>query len=225
MIILWLYKTNSLGEDELKPIFYAEGVRFQNIHYPTVSIEEGQMVFLRGESGCGKSTLLKLFNATLNADQGKIFYQDQPIESLPTLQLRKEVLLVSQMVYLFEGSVEENFHQYYAYREESALSKEEIQKYLNLCCFNHARDTSCTHLSGGERQRVFLAIALSFQPKVLMLDEPTAALDEKTAHQLFHNLTAFCKEHQMTMLAITHDPQLAERFSDKQILLKKVGDV
>ena len=54
-----------------------------------------------------------------------------------------------------------------------------------------------------------------------MLDEPTSALDEKTAYQLFHNITEFCKEKQMTFIAVSHDPKLVDTFSEKKIILKK----
>lgn len=206
----------------MHPIFQVDDLVFQDsIYYPKLSIQEGQRIFLCGESGCGKSTLLKLLNATLNARQGTILYRNQPLSAIPTLQLRKEVLLVSQAVYLFEGTIAENFKQYYDYREEPFLDAAEIKKYLKLCCLDYDLDTSCVQLSGGERQRVFIAIGLSFMPKVLMLDEPTSALDEKTAYQLFENITTFCKDHQMTLIAITHEPRLADAFADYKIVLKK----
>lgn len=206
----------------MNPILHIENIVFQNqIHYPTIDILKGQMVFLCGESGCGKSTLLKILNATVDADCGNILYQNQPLANIPTLQLRKEVLFVAQTVYLFEGSIADNFNIYYAYREEAALSRADMKKFLNLCCLDYDLDTPCMQLSGGERQRVFIAIGLSFMPKVLMLDEPTSALDEKTAYQLFHNITEFCKEKQMTFIAVSHDPKLVDTFSEKKIILKK----
>ena len=74
--------TNKKGGPYLNPILHIENIVFQNqIHYPTIDILKGQMVFLCGESGCGKSTLLKILNATVDADCGNILYQNQPLHN------------------------------------------------------------------------------------------------------------------------------------------------
>ena len=74
-------------------------------------------------------------------------------------------------------------------------------------------------MSGGERQRIYIAICLSFHPKVLMLDEPTSALDEATAVSLLQNLKQYCNEHGITLIAITHDKTLAKSYGDEYISL------
>ena len=76
------------------------------------------------------------------------------------------------------------------------------------------------HLSGGERQRVFLAICLSFLPKVLMLDEPTSALDQETAERFMAQVLAFCRERAMTVVAVSHDPALTGRHAENIISLR-----
>ena len=76
------------------------------------------------------------------------------------------------------------------------------------------------HLSGGERQRVFLAICLSFLPKVLMLDEPTSALDQETAERFMAQVLAFCRERGMTVVAVSHDPALTGRHAENIISLR-----
>jgi ABC-type Mn/Zn transport systems, ATPase component len=81
--------------------------------------------------------------------------------------------------------VGEYFDAFCGARESATLAAEDKQKFLRLCCANFPLDAPCVHLSGGERQRVFLAICLSFLPKVLMLDEPTSALDQKRQSALW----------------------------------------
>ena len=96
-----------------------------------------------------------------------------------------------------------------------------MRKYLSACCIDFPPDTSCVNLSGGERQRVFVAIGLSFLPDVLLLDEPTAALDEWTATCLIENVSKVCKEKGITLLVITHDLHTVEKFADVKIELQK----
>ena len=114
-----------------------------------------------------------------------------------SIALRREVLLAGQSVFLFEGTVGENFDAFCEARESATLAAEDKQKFLRLCCANFPLDAPCVHLSGGERQRVFLAICLSFLPKVLMLDEPTSALDQETAERFMAQVLAFCRERGM----------------------------
>lgn len=206
----------------MKPIIECKKLNFQNrIHYPPIEIERDRITFICGESGCGKSTLLKLFNATVSPSEGEIVYDGRPLDSMDSVALRKEVLLVSQNVFLFDGTVEENFRQYYAYRELPPLSPEQMRKYLSICCADFDLSANCVTMSGGERQRVFIAICLSLKPKVLMLDEPTSALDEATAGQFFSNLRDFCGENAITLLVVSHDKSLAARFADTVIPLEK----
>lgn len=203
-------------------ILSAQGVRFLNlIDYPAIALTEGEQVFLCGESGCGKSTLLRLFNGTVSPSAGELCYQGKSLEDWEPVQLRREVMLASQTAFLFDGTIAENFRAFYSYREEQALSAEEMQKFLTLCCAPFAPDARCETLSGGEKQRVFLAVCLSFRPRVLMLDEPTSALDSATADHLLQNICGFCREQGMTLLAVSHDAALAKRYADRIITLEK----
>lgn len=191
------------------------------ITYPDILIPRHQVTFLCGASGCGKSSLLKLLNATVTPSKGDIFYQDRNIKEMDTITLRKEILLVSQAVYLFDESIEENFKRFYDYRDEAVISSVKMQEYLRICCVDFSLNTRCETMSGGEKQRVFMAIYLSFLPKVLMLDEPTSALDQATATVFLQNIKNFCREHQMTAVVISHDEKLTKLFADHVITLER----
>lgn len=184
------------------------------IQYPNIQVEENKFCFLSGKSGTGKSTYLKMLNRTLLCDTGKIFYKGKDIYTYPVLEYRKEVLLVPQEVYLFEGTVQDNFEIYYSSCHKELCSKEEMFFYLKLCCIDIPLESNCATLSGGERQRVFLAIFLSCHPHVLLLDEPTAALDQETSVQLFRNIKAYCKKEKISVLCVCHSNILIEQFAD-----------
>lgn len=197
------------------------GVNFKNIiNYPDIEIEPESITFLSGGSGSGKSTLLKLINGIVSPESGTIRIEDRNILELDTVELRRRYLLVSQSVYLFDKTVKENFEEYYEYRELPTPDERKMKDYLSICCADFSLDSFCHSMSGGERQRVYLAICLSFKPKVLMLDEPTSALDLRTANVMMQNIVTFCRENHMTLIVVSHDLALAEKFADKIITLE-----
>ncbi|OBX06104.1 ABC transporter ATP-binding protein [Gallibacterium genomosp. 3] len=207
----------------MSAILSAENVVFQQkIYYPKIEIPEGQATFLQGPSGCGKSTLLHLFNGTLSITEGKILYQNRDIQQLDKIILRHEVLLASQQSYLFPGSILDNFQQYHHYRESTLPEHKQLQQYLDICHIPFPLNQNVAHLSGGEKQRVFLAIALSFNAKVLMLDEPTSALDPTVATQVIQQIKQFCLPN-TTLIIISHDHSLTQRYADKIIELNHRG--
>lgn len=202
-------------------ILRAHNLSFQNtIFYPEITIEEHQPTFITGASGCGKSTFFRLLNATVENSGGTILYRGTNIGDIDSLELRKKVLLVNQNVYLFDGTIQENFREFYGFRQKAAPSKDEIEYYLQVCCVPFLEGTDCSILSGGERQRIFTAIFLSFMQDIILLDEPTAALDEKTAQKLMKNIVMHCEKRKITMLAISHDIKLVKKFAQKHIMLE-----
>lgn len=196
------------------------GLRFLDIiTYPKIEIPENSFSFIAGKSGCGKSTYLKILNRTVLPSAGEIYYQGKNIQDLPVISYRKNVLLVPQEVFLFDGTIQENFNLYCDAREKERLSENEILKFLHICCADFSVTDDCRTLSGGEKQRVFLSIFLSCIPQVLLLDEPTAALDEKTADKLLFNIKEFCMQEHITAVCVCHNDELIQRFSDFTIQL------
>ncbi|MGR6980274.1 ABC transporter ATP-binding protein [Testudinibacter sp. P27/CKL/0425] len=193
----------------------------QVLHYPDSQILAEQVTFLQGPSGSGKSTLLRLINGSESLSGGQILYQGQNIEQLDSIQLRRELLLMNQRLFLFPQSIRENFEQFYRYLDKSPPNSEQIKQFLHICHVDFELDASCNTLSGGEQQRVFLALALSLQPKLLMLDEPTSALDAELAETVLSEILAYCREQRISVLAISHDRRLTERHADQIIQIKK----
>lgn len=202
-------------------IFYSEkGLTFENfIKYPEMSIEENSFAFITGKSGCGKSSYLKMLNFTALPSDGKIYFCGKDLTELSPIDYRRQVMLAPQQVFLTEGNIRDNFDFYYGMRGKEPLSNVEIAEALKVCCADFPLTADCSLLSGGERQRVFLSIFISCMPKVLLLDEPTAALDEKTSNELFTSLKNYCCEHSITVVCVCHNNELAEKYGDSIIRL------
>lgn len=203
----------------MKELFRTLGLAVNGIRYPDMTIYENKITFLTGPSGCGKSTLFRIFNGTLDPEEGTLFYRGQDIRGLDSLTHRREVSLVSQSVFLFPGTIRENFRQFYQFRELPEPGSDRIRFFLELCCLTADPDTDCTSFSGGEKQRVYLAIFLSFEPRVVLLDEPTSALDTVTSRSLLKNLAEYIKKERTSLVLISHDPGLADEYAESRILL------
>ena len=201
-------------------MFSINNLVFKNIQYPNTIIPQHQTTFITGESGCGKSTLLKILSGVISSDSGEVMYKNKAIADYNPVMLRREVLLCGQSAFLFDGTIRENFDEFYNYRDLPPLTNQKIEEYLKICAAPFPLTTKCTTASGGERQRVFIAICLSFKPKVLLLDEPTSALDDTTAATLLTNLLTFCKSSAITPILVSHSKGLTKTYADNVITIK-----
>ena len=202
-------------------LFKLENVNFKDVAlYPDLEIKQGTTTFIRGESGTGKSTLLKLLNGVFTPTTGHIFYEDKELSTYDSIELRRNVLLVGQAAVLFdEQSIKDNFSIFFDYRDLEVPSEDEIINYLTICSIDLPLENDVYQLSGGEKQRVFIAIHLALGFDVLMLDEPTSALDVKNAHALLTNVKEFCKKAGKTLIVVSHDQEIIEKFADDVITL------
>ncbi len=201
-------------------LFKIKNLNYKDIvKYSDFAIKKDKVTFVTGKSGCGKSTLLKLLNGVYSPTNGEILYLSKNVSEYDSISLRREVLLCSQSIYLSDTDIKDNFDEFYSLREQTPLSESEMKKYLNLCALDMPLDTLCTTMSGGERQRAYIAICLSFSPKVLLLDEPTSALDSETGQLFFTNLIAHCKQNGMSLICISHSSEIVEKFAEEKLVL------
>jgi len=189
------------------------------ISYSDIQIIKNKHNFIVGKSGTGKSTLLRLFNGTLSPSNGNIHFSGKDISEVDTIDLRHEILLISQSVFLFDTSIKENFKHFYEYRDLTPPTDEEIKYFLNLCSISFSLESNCTTMSGGERQRIYIAIFLSFKPKILMLDEPTSALDKQNSTNVIENVLSYCKDNDITVIIVSHDANITDKFSENTIII------
>ncbi|MGH2981459.1 MAG: ABC transporter ATP-binding protein [Solirubrobacterales bacterium] len=170
-----------------------------------------------GPSGAGKSTLLRLLNRLVDPDSGQVGYNGRPLAEYDPLELRRRVSLVPQLPALADGSVEDNL----GYAARLAGCEPDGGRCLRLAGLDESfADRDSKRLSVGEQQRAMLARALAQQPEVLLLDEPTAALDEATRDAVEQTLAHLRREIDVSIVLVSHDPAQARRLGDWVVRLE-----
>lgn len=184
-----------------------------------VQIESGEIFAVTGPSGSGKSSFLRLINRLDEPTEGAVLLEGLDYRTILPRDLRRKVGMVTQVPFLFPGTVADNLRFGPRQRGED-LSEQEVALLLDQVGFtDHARD-DVNHLSGGEAQRVSLARALANSPLVLLLDEPTSALDDWAKQEIEALVLTIVKENALTCLIVTHDVAQAERMAGRALLLK-----
>ncbi len=181
-----------------------------------LTIDEGQFVCLVGPSGCGKSTLLNLVAGLEIADRGRVSVGGKPVDGpgpdrsvmfqdsalFPWLTVRKNVEFGLELA-----------------RWPRAEWDARVELYLKKVHLWRFRDAYVHELSGGMRQRVALARALAPEPRVLLMDEPFAALDAQTRDVLHAELEEIWRATKKTVVFVTHNVREAVRLGDRVVIL------
>ena len=178
-----------------------------------VTIEKGTRTAIIGPNGAGKSTLLNIVSRIDSASEGEVVYESED----PRL-----VTQVFQQPYMLRTSVEKNIQYPLRLRnwpeERMKQRSDELMKELGLL---DLRNQKAWKLSGGETQKVALARALSFQPSLLLLDEPTANIDPATTAEIEEMLLKINREEGTTILFVTHNLAQARRVCNRLLFLDK----
>lgn len=187
----------------------------------TLDIEHGETFSLLGPSGCGKTTLLRMAAGFDRPDTGRILLDGNDITHLPPDQ--RPVNTVFQSYALFPHlSIRDNisFGPKIA-KKDAATIRRDVDQMLELVDLTAHADKKPSQLSGGQKQRVAIARALVNKPKVLLLDEPLAALDLKLRQRLLVELDAIHDEVGITFIYVTHDQSEAMSISDRIAVMNK----
>ena len=184
-----------------------------------LDIYENEFVTLLGPSGCGKTTLLRILGGFLQADEGQVVFDGEEINNKPPYE--RELNTVFQKYALFPHlSVYENIAFGLKIKKVSKdIIDQKVMKMLKLIGLEGYEDKNTTLLSGGQQQRVAIARALVNEPKVLLLDEPLAALDLKLRKEMQYELKRIHQEVGITFIFVTHDQEEALTMSDKIVVL------
>lgn len=204
----------------LRDLGYAYGSQTA-VEISALDLEERQIHAVAGPNGSGKTTLLKLLNGLLEPAGGEILFRGEPIDRKGYARIRGESVLVHQDPYLFDGTVAQNLAFGLKIRKlSSRLIQRRVEKKLSLVGlpgFEHRRARA---LSGGEKQRVAIARALVLDPKVLLLDEPTANVDTASI-ELLERLILRLADAGTTIIFSSHHLAFAYRLGTRLVFLEE----
>lgn len=184
-----------------------------------LSISDGEFVTLLGPSGCGKTTTLRIIGGFVTPDEGDVFFGDKNVRDLPPY--KRQVNTIFQRYALFPHmDVYENvaFGLRVQNKDKTEI-EEKVQQMLSLVNLKGFEHRKVATLSGGQQQRVAIARALANQPKVLLLDEPLAALDLKLRKDMQNELKNMQKQLGITFIYVTHDQEEALSMSDTVVVM------
>ena len=173
-------------------------------------IEKGEFVIILGPSGAGKSTVLNILGGMDSCDEGQIIIDGVDISKYNSKQLtnyrRNDVGFVFQFYNLVQNLTARENVELASQIVSNALDIDETLKLVGL---EHRKNNFPAQLSGGEQQRVAIARAIAKNPKLLLCDEPTGALDYTTGKQILKTLQDTCRNTGTTVIVITHNSALA----------------
>ena len=203
---------------------YFNGLVLQDI---SLAIRGGEMVGLLGPNGSGKSTLIKLASGILKSKQGEIRLDGTSLKELSRMSIARQIAVVPQQFHVsFAFTAAEivmlgRIPFLKPFAEESESDKRSVADALEMVGIGKLQERRFDELSGGERQKVILAMALAQEPKLLLLDEPTAHLDISHQIEILELVKKLNVERGLTVLAAIHDLNLASLYFNRLILLKE----
>ena len=185
----------------------------------SLDIKSREFVTLLGPSGCGKTTTLRIIGGFEQPDSGDVLFEGRRLNDVPPY--RREINTVFQRYALFPHlNVFENIA--FPLREKKVDREEieeKVEEMLSLVALKGFEHRSVTSLSGGQQQRVAIARALVSRPKVLLLDEPLAALDLKLRKDMQQELKRIQQRTGITFIYVTHDQEEALTMSDRIVVM------
>lgn len=195
-------------------------IEIKALNKASFSVEEGELVVILGPSGAGKTTCLNILGGMDEADSGTLLIDKENITKLKGKDLikyrRNDIGFVFQFYNLIQNLTALENVELAVQLCKDHLEPETILKKVGL---KDRTNNFPAQLSGGEQQRVAIARAIAKNPKLLLCDEPTGALDYKTGKQILKLLEDTCHKESMTVIIVTHNTAIAD-MADKVIKFK-----
>lgn len=203
---------------------YADGFRISDIN---INIKKGSFVGIVGRNGSGKTTLLKGIMSDIPIMGGSVCVGGKNIYNISTSERSKIISVVPQFSDICEMKVSEYVlmgrvpfrkkFQFFDTDEDIAIA----EYYMKMTGTYKLKDKNITELSGGEQQMVCIASALTQQPQLLLLDEPTSHLDMTHQIQVLNIIKSLCANSSLTVMMIIHDISFASEYCDYIVMMKQ----
>ena len=207
---------------EVRDIRYSYANKVEALKGVSLTIEDGEFVAIMGQNGAGKSTLVKHFNGLLKPSQGKVLVDGVETTKSSVAALARNVGFVFQNPdhQLFSETVEDEIGfalKNFGFAPE--VIEQRVTWALNLLSLTQYRKTSPFLLSGGERKRVALASVLAWDPKTLVLDEPTIGQDHEQK-EILRQFIMQMQTQKKTVVTVTHDVEFVAECNPRVVLMK-----
>lgn len=196
---------------------YAEGDGVKEVlHGINLDFYPGEIVIIVGPSGSGKTTLLKLIGAQLTIQEGDIFLDGHNLNGASParlIEIRRNMGFIFQTHHLINSlTVSQNVQLPLAFEERITRRAAKLRAYeaLKTVGIESHAEKKPQHLSGGQRQRVAIARALIRRPNIVLADEPTASLDQKSGREVVEIIKRMAKELGVTVVLVTHDNRILD---------------
>jgi len=182
----------------------------------SLEVKKGEIFCVMGHSGAGKTTLLRILALLERPDSGEYVFDGRPVNWSRPGELRKQVTMVFQSPVMFNTTVFKNIAYGLRLRGYSKAEIErKVREVLSLVRLEGYENRKAKTLSGGEKQRVAIARAIVLEPKLLLMDEPTANLDPTNAAIIEDIVKEITKENGTTIVFSTHNMFQAKRLADR----------
>jgi len=192
-----------------------------------LTIEKGKLLGMIGPNGSGKTTLLRAITGVIKPKEGNVFFEGKDIYQIGIKELAKKIAVVPQGIMTNSMNVEEfvllgRIPHYKRFQFlETKKDQEIVRKVLELTDTFRLKERSLWQISSGERQLVLIAKALAQEPKLLLLDEPTAHLDIGHQIKIMRLIEKLNKNENLTVLVVLHDLNLASQYCEELVLLNE----
>lgn len=204
------------------PIFEFINVKYNDIlSIDHLIINQEKTTCLLGPSGVGKTTLLRLLNKLISPTQGEIYYRGQTLKDMQSVQLRQQVVLLSQQPIMFDTTIKDNLIIGCQFAKKPIPNEIQLKQMLAELSLDKELDADATKCSIGEKQRIALGRVLLMNADVYLMDEPSSALDRDTEKLIMDVIVKYTKKLGHTLVMVTHSQDVAQTYGDEIINLGK----
>ena len=200
---------------------YGSGEALQKaVDHVSFEINEGEFVVILGQSGAGKSTVLNMLGGMDQPTEGRVLVDGKEVSAMNDRQLGAYRADVIGFIFQFYNLLPSlTAYENITLTKSIVKNARDAEELLHLVGLDHCMDKFPAQMSGGEQQRVSIARALAKNPKILLGDEPTGALDSETGIVVLELLQELCRKEKKTVILVTHNADIA-KCADRVIRMK-----